>query len=187
MFWQIAVGLQTAPPTDADASRLWRMIADRLAENRLQELSTVLLVDDAGESGADQHAQLIRLSRVETSPAARWTMLLATEIGQAATWRVGLRELIDLRIDVEAWEVADTIGFVQHALLEAGCLSPLFDESALRALHELSGGLPRQVCRMAEFALLAGAAAGATEVDTDLVRSAAEEISWPSGIEFAKA
>jgi type II secretory pathway predicted ATPase ExeA len=183
-YWQIAVGLQTAPSIDADTPRLSRLIADRVAENRLQNVPTILFVDDAGEAGADVLAQFGRLARIDASPASQWTIVLAAEPKRAATWGKTLRDLVDLRIEVEAWEAEDTIGFVQNALVDAGCMSPLFNDAALQRLHELSCGSPRQVCRLAEFALLAGAAAGVEQVDEELVRAAAEEVAWPHANEL---
>jgi general secretion pathway protein A len=178
LFLQIAAGLQTTPSSEDDVPRLWRLIADRVAENRLQETSTIVIVDDAGEAGADTISQLTRLTRIDPSPAARWTVVVVAEPAQAARWNVSLRETVDLRIEVEPWEAEDSIGFVQTALVDAGSARPLFTDRALQALHEMSGGLPRTVCRLAEFALLAGAASGADEVDEDLVRVAGEEVTW---------
>ena len=59
----------------------------------------------------------------------------------------------------------DTVGYVQTALVDAGRFEPLFDERALARLHELSEGVPRRVARLADGALLAGAAAGLEMID----------------------
>jgi type II secretory pathway predicted ATPase ExeA len=150
-----------------------------VAENRLQDVSTIVVLDDAGEAGADTISQLTRLTRVDPSPACRWTLVLAAEPAQAARWSASLRESVDLRIEIEPWEAEDSIGLVQTALVGAGSAQPLFTDRALQELHELSGGLPRTVCRLAEFALLAGAATGADHVDEDLIRVASEEVTWP--------
>jgi type II secretory pathway predicted ATPase ExeA len=68
---------------------------------------------------------------------------------------------------------------VQTALVEAGSTGPLFEDEAISTLHELSGGVPRRVSRLADFALLAGAAAGVDQVNVELVRAACEEVAWP--------
>src|SRR6476620_6658511 len=47
LLWQIAAGLGAAPRDDADVPRLWRHIDDSVAENRWQQINSVLLVDDA--------------------------------------------------------------------------------------------------------------------------------------------
>ena len=48
------------------------------------------------------------------------------------------------------------------------------------ALHEIAGGVPRQVTRLADYALLAGAAAGVETIDAGIVEAASEEIAWPT-------
>ncbi len=179
-LWQVAASLGAAPRDDAEVAQLWRHIADRVAENRLQQTSTVLLVDDAGQAGPDVMTQLVRLARLDPTPAARWTIVLAAEPGQAARWSQTLRELVDLRIDLSPWSESDTIGFVQSALVDASRFDPVFDDEGLVAIHELSGGVPRRVLRLADFALLAGAAAELDTIDAATVHAAADEMSWPT-------
>jgi len=182
LLWQVAAGLAAAPREDADVAKLWRQIADRVVENRLQEVDSVLLVDDAGEAGPDVLMQLVRLSRLDPTPNARWTIVLAAEPAQAAHWNQTLRDLVDLRIDLHPWDVEDTVGYVQTALVDAGRFEPLFDEDALRKLHGLAEGVPRRVARLADYALLAGAAGGATMIDAASIEVAQHEIAWPTPV-----
>ena len=141
-----------------------------------------MLVDDAGQAGPDLLTQFARLARLDTTPAARWTIVLAAEPAQAARWNETLRSAVDLRIELGPWMAEDTIGYVQTALVEAGRLEPVFDEDALRALHELSGGVPRQVARLADYALLAGAAARVDTIDAAMIEAAYDEIAWPAAV-----
>jgi general secretion pathway protein A len=180
LLWQTACGLGTAPRDDADTPWLWRQISDRVAENRAQQVDTVLLIDGAGHAGPDLVAQFARLARLDATASARWTLILAAEPAQATRWNESLRNLVDLRIDIAPWSAEDTIGYVQTALVEAGRIEPLFEDAALTTLHELSGGVPRQVARLADFALLAGAAAGVETIDAAIVEAAYEEIAWPT-------
>ena len=182
LFWQIAAALAAAPREDADVARLWRQIADRVIENRLQQVDTVLLFDDAGEAGPDLLTQLARLSRLDPPPTARSTMVLAAEPAQAARWNETLRNLVDLRIDLHPWEPQDTVGYIQTALVDAGRFEPLFDEAALRRLHELAEGIPRRVAKLADYALLAGANAGLHIIDVPALEAANREIAWPEPV-----
>jgi type II secretory pathway predicted ATPase ExeA len=182
--WQIACGLGAAPRDDSDVARLWRQIADRVVENRLQQTGTVLFVDEAGQAGPDALMQLVRLGRLDPSPAARWTIVLAAEASQAARWNESLRNLVDLRIDLVPWSSDDTIGYVQTALVDAGRIEPLFDDGALSAIYELTGGVARQVARLADFALLAGAAARLSTIDAATVEAAHDEIAWPTAAAY---
>jgi type II secretory pathway predicted ATPase ExeA len=172
--------LGTAPREEADVPRLWRQAADRVVENRAQQIHTVLLVDEAGQAGPDTLTQIIRLARLDTAPSARWTIVLAAEPRQAARWSQTLRDLVDLRIELGTWSAEDTIGYVQTALVDAGRIEPLFDDEALAVLHELTRGVPRSVARLADFALLAGAAAGLNTIDAETVEAANDEIAWPA-------
>jgi general secretion pathway protein A len=182
LTWLVACGLGAAPREDADVARLWRQISDRVVENRLQQKHTVLLVDEAGQAGPDVLSQFVRLARLDPSPAARWTIVLSAEQEQAARWSATLRNLVDLRVDLVAWSAEDTIGYLQMSLLEAGRMEPLFDEEALTTLHQLTQGVPRQIARLADFALLAGAAAGLETIDAVTIEAAYEEISWPAEV-----
>jgi len=185
LAWLVACGLEAAPREDADVARLWRLISDRVTENRLQQTHTVLVVDEAGQAGPDVVSQLVRLARIDPSPAARWTMVLASEPEQAAQWNRALRDLVDLRIEFSAWSAEETIGYLQMSLLEAGRMEPLFEEDALATLHQLTGGVPREVMRLADFALLAGAVAGRATIDAVTIEAAHEEVAWP--VEVAAA
>jgi type II secretory pathway predicted ATPase ExeA len=180
VLWQLACGLGTAPRDDADTAWLWRKISDRVAENRMRQVATVLLVDEAGQAGPDLVLQFARLARLDTAAAARCTIVLAAEFPQAMRWNDTLRNLVDLRIELSPWTANDTVGFVQTALVEAGRFEPLFENDALRTLHELACGVPQDVARLADYAMLAGAASGLSRVDAAVVEAAYEEIAWPA-------
>ncbi|HEX4414669.1 MAG TPA: AAA family ATPase [Lacipirellulaceae bacterium] len=180
VLWNLACELKTAPRDDADTAWLWRQIADRVAENRMQHVATVLLVDDAGQAGPDLITQFARLVRLDTSPTARWTIVLAAEAGQAARWNDTLRSAVDLRIEVAPWSVNDTIGYVQTSLVDAGRFDPVFDEGGLRKLHDLACGVPQDVARLADYALLAAAGMSISSIDAASVEAAYEEIAWPA-------
>lgn len=178
LLWQVTSQLGAAPRGDDDLPRLWRRLSDRLAENRWQNLATVLLVDDAGQAGPDLAQQLARLTRLETDPAARWTLILAAELEELERWPTTLLHTVDLRIDLYPWSENDTIDYVQHALVNAGCTAPIFTDEALVKLHELTLGIPRFIARLADFSLLAAAEAAVQEIDAETVTDAFEALRW---------
>ena len=180
VLWQLACGLRTTPREDADVSWLWRQIADRVTENRIQQIATVALIDDAGQAGPDLMTQFSRLARLDSSQDARWTIVLAAESTHAARWTESLRSAVDLRIELGTWSADDTIGYVQTSLVEAGRMEPLFEDQALRTLHELAAGVPRQIARLADYALLAGAAAQVDTVTSAIIEAAYDEVAWPT-------
>lgn len=179
-YWQLATQLAAAPRPEDDASRLFRRVADRLAESRMQQLATVVLLDDVDEAGPDVLTQLLRLPRIDPTTDTWLTLVLAANDRHVSRLGSQLPELVDLRIDLQPWNEVETVGYVQLALVEAGCERPPFDDGALQILHELSGGIPRRVNRLADFALLAGSSSRLDTIDAATVQSAQDAAKWPA-------
>lgn len=184
LLWELAAQLGTQPVSGEPVVQLWRRLTDQVIQNRWQQRPTVLMIDNVAEAGPDMLRALIRIARVDPAPEAQLTLFLTLQPTQLTMLPESLLHLIDLRIDLDPWEVDDTVGYLQQSLLEAGCLSPLFTDEALERLHTCTQGVPRHVARLADFALVAGAAAGADEIDARLVESAFQEIGWAPPVEL---
>lgn len=175
-LWQLAAELGINPPSAIDLARLWRAIADRVVENRLQRIGSVVLLDDADEAGREVLAQVARLAQCDPSPDANLTVVLSAQSGRLD--RLGLRtlELAELRIDLEPWELGDTMAYIRGALARAGASSGVFSDPGLARLHELAGGVPRRVKQLADLALLAGAGRQLNELDAATIESVFQEL-----------
>jgi type II secretory pathway predicted ATPase ExeA len=162
--------------SDPPAATAWRALADRLNENRHQEIPTIVLLDDA--DGADRaiHRQIVRLAELNPSAEARLTLVLASMPHGLGQLGDRLLSMAELRIDVPSWEAVDTCDYVTDALLRAGRESPIFTQAALLRLHELSGGVPRRVNQLADFSLLAAAGQGLTTIDEPTVDAVFREL-----------
>ncbi len=178
LLWQIACGLDAQPSMGDGVSRLWQRLADLAVEQGWQQRSAVVLVDDAGQAGPDVCQQIVRLTRLASHANAAWTILLASSPSQADRWPESIRDRIELQITLDPWEPDTTIDYLQHALLEAGRLDPVFTEDALRLVHSHSEGSPRLVARLADASLVLGARAGVAIVDTGIVQAAHGQVTW---------
>jgi general secretion pathway protein A len=180
-LWLTAAELGLNPDRSDDPFRLWRGVLDRLAENRYQQLDTVLLLDDADEAPATVLDHIVRLAQTENIAGGRLTVILAATTNAPANGAVRLSprllELADLRIDLEAWDPVDTVQYVTEALTQAGSESPIFTDEALHHLHDLAGGIPRRVDQLANLALLAGAGRELVQIDADTVDSVYHELA----------
>jgi len=176
LLWQLglAFGLNRAY-TDSIA-RLWRQLTDRLTEFRYSELPAVILLDDADQASAPVLAHVNRLTQHDRTPESRLTLALAGRHDRMARIGSGLLELVELRIDVEPWEPADTRQYLESSLAQAGSMEAIFDDSAVSRLHELSGGIPRRVAQLADLALLAAAGRDLRQVDADVIESVYHEL-----------
>lgn len=185
---EIGTQLQaTTHSTDA-ISNLWRAISDRLKEHKYQQHETVVLLDDVHEAHPDTLSTICRLTELDATEEARLTLVVAAESGSLSRLPNRLVERAALRVDVQPWEQQDTLDFLVHAVeqlrnLEGAGVSAdemlprdVFTADAVSKLHEMSGGLPRRVSQLANWALLAGAGMGLTQVDEETVISAASEL-----------
>jgi type II secretory pathway predicted ATPase ExeA len=175
-LWTLSAALNMNPPRTAHTFALWRGITDKIVENRYQQCGTVLLLDDADEASGDVLSHVVRVAQSDPSPSARLTVLLAASSERIECLGPRLLELAELRIDIEAWEEADTSAYVTSALIRAGRSTPAFDEAALARLHELSSGNPRRIGQLANLALLAGAGRQLERVDADTIDAVCHEL-----------
>jgi len=162
---------------DEPTALLWRRLDDCLAERRFEQTPVVLLLDDADRAGLAVGPLLERLVRYDPLPEMRLTIALAAEPKNLARLDHRLLDLVELRIDLEPWLTEATADYVRTVLSQAGRREPLFDDSAIERLHQLTGGIPRRVAQLADLALLAGAGAEAEQVGADTIDAVHQELS----------
>ena len=179
-YWNLGNKLHAAVRTEDEMLRVFRQLTDRLQVNSLQKKQTVLLLDDLDRAGPDLLNQVQRLVRTEAAHSGWLTLVATASPAQASRLGQGLLDLVDLRIDLQPWDELDTIGYLQMALFEAGAERPLFDDEALTDLHRVSGGVPRMVNRLADFALLAGSSHSQEIIEASTIQAASEAISLPT-------
>lgn len=179
-YWRLGVELRASVRVEDDLVRLFRQLSDRLQENVLQRRQTILLLDDLDQAGPDLLSHVQRLLRTDAANAGWLCVLGSVNEQQLGRLSKPLQELIDLRIDLRAWDELDTIGYLQLALLEAGAERPLFDDEALSLLHQRASGIPRMVNRLADYALLTGAQQGVHLITADILHEASESLTQPS-------
>jgi general secretion pathway protein A len=173
-LWSVAAGLGVNPRVADETFSLWRRISDRIAENGCQQLSTVLLLDDADEAS---HEVLLHVLRLVKAHPDSLTVILALEPSRIMRLGGDLLQLSQLRMHLDAWEECDVQDYLRSRLLEAGGAAETFSEAAIGRLHELTGGVPRWVRQLAELALLATAARNQEWVDAETIETAYRELS----------
>jgi general secretion pathway protein A len=175
-LWTLSAGLGAHADAGQSMSRLWRIISDRIAEHRYQDLPTVVLLDDADRAGRDVLVQVTRLAKHGLECDLPLTLVLA---GQTARMgRVGrdLLEMAQLRIDLEPWELADTEGYLRASQGEAGRPALSFPEPAVARLHDLAQGIPRRVAQMADLVCWAALGSNVDSIGPETVDSACQEL-----------
>lgn len=171
-YWSLATELAAGPRAGDDTFKLMRRVEHQLQRSRLEECKTILLFDDTDQAGPDIVTQLARLVQMPVDRVGDLTVVLAADSTQGLPISQRILNLVDLRIDLEPWDADDTTGFLQLALVAAGAEQPIFDEHALAEIHRLTGGVPRRVSRLADYALAAGSSAGLELIDAQTVADA---------------
>jgi hypothetical protein len=162
------------PPGGIDPGEPWRA-------TMVVKQHGITPLDDADLAGPDAQAQLVRLVQNPVFDHEHLTIVLSARPRGLTSLGNRLAELLELRIELEPWEEAVTVGYVQFALLAAGADRPLFHDQALVELHRLSEGVPRRVNRLAEYALLIGASAGHHMIDVATAHEAHESLNHEEG------
>jgi general secretion pathway protein A len=185
LFFDLAQECGLAPAPEAGEAELWRLFRDHVAANRLADIDTVLLVDQAHLLAADLAGlrSLHLLFNLDTTPGARLTVILVgrPELLQSAAHEIV--EWADLGVTIEPLSEAHTAQYIQHRTQTAGVKEPIFDRDAIIAIHELSHGIPRRINRICDMALLAASSEELHQVGEKVVRSVFAELSPEAAVE----
>lgn len=158
-------------------SRLNQVLIEELQARR----KFVLVVDEA-QNLEDSALEFIRmLSNFETPREKLMHIVLAGQPQlaekMARSSMVQLRQRVSMFVRLRPFGVRETGEYVDHRLQVAGHSGPpVFDERAVRALANLSGGIPRNINNICFNALSLGYAVGKTTIDSDVVREVAADL-----------
>jgi general secretion pathway protein A len=132
-----------------------------LIERLKKDLPTLLIVDEAQNLSTEMLEEIRLLSNLET-PSSKLLQILL--VGQPELWEMlsqpelrQLRQRIVLRQELRPFGPEDTRCYVEERLKLAGYTGKgIFKRSALKAIQELSGGVPRVINILCDGALLLG-------------------------------
>lgn len=177
---RIAADFAMALSPSATLPRIWRALEDRLNEFAYEQVSVVILCDDADQASASVIEHVQRL--IVSSPAeCKMTVVLSGRLEQIG--RVGRRLLdsADLRIDLPPWTRDETAAMLSEFLSAEPSGCPRFSLDAIERLYALSRGLPRRICHLADMALVVARSRGADEIDSDLIDLVHDELGLTEG------
>ena len=140
----------------------------------------VLVVDEAHLLGPPALEELRMLTSAEMDSCQALCLLL---VGQPTLRRrvkqgafAALDQRIALRYAMAPMSAEETASYIEHHLKLAGRSDRLFSDDAVRLIHEVSRGLPRQVNNLATQALVATYAASKSIADEQAARQAVAEV-----------
>ena len=128
-FHSVAVGLGLCPRDGIGTLELWPRVVDRIVAARWQRQPTVILLDSVDRAAAEVLDDIVRLSEADPDGDAHATLILASARRAIAEWPKGLVERVELRIDLEPFDLSATAGYLEHELVRGGGRASMFSES----------------------------------------------------------
>lgn len=171
-----------APPADPPRHTVEesvRRLEFYLAQNAHLDRHAVVVVDEAHlleDCGALETLRLLLNFEVDSKPTL--SLLLVGQMGLvSAVGRLpSLAERVAVSTLLRALAPDETAGYVGHRLRAAGANREIFTPDALEALHYLSHGIPRQINRLGDLALLVGFADRLERLTAEQVEAVSEEL-----------
>lgn len=168
-----------ATPSNVSIQESVRCIQETLEENARHGRHAVVVVDEAQllvDSGALEWMRL--LLNFETAQGTGLALLLVGQPGiLPALERIpSLEERLSVKCLMRPFTADETAAYVEHRLQVAGAGRSIFSDDALTALHQLSGGIPRRINRLADLALLIGFAEEHNELTASQIEAVSEEL-----------
>ena len=149
---------------------------------------TVVIIDEAQNLSIDVLEQVRLLTNLETTTQKLLQILLIGQPElQSMMAKPEMRQLaqrITGRYHLAPLSSDETAAYIEHRLEVAGARRPLFNRRTLRAIHRLSGGVPRLINTICDRALLGAYAKKRTMVTLRLAQAAAVEVMGKKSIVF---
>lgn len=166
------------------ASHSSKLLVDRLNRYLLDTHArgerVVVVIDEAQNLSTEALEQVRLLTNLETSKDKLLQIVL---LGQPELrdllQKQDLRQLaqrITARYHLTPLNHEETIAYIRHRMAVAGAVRNPFTRSGIKALYQLSGGVPRLINIIADRALVGAFAREKSRVDAKLVHQAAREV-----------
>lgn len=153
-----------------DYQTSWKNLCDYFQAASREDVHTALLIDDTESCTAAGESDLCRLLSM-TFPL---TIVFAVESEMTGAVSRGLLDRVELQIELPGWEISQTAEFLAWACIRLGRKEPIFTDTAVERIQQLSFGVARRIVQIADLSLVAGAVAQADCVDADCV----EQVAW---------
>ena len=173
--WEIGLPIERSRATARQAIR-----------NEISRLVTeakqlpVLVIDEAHHLRNDVLEDLRLLTNFAMDAEQRLCLVLVglTELRRrlAMAMHESLSQRLVVRHHLTGLDRDEVDAYIKHRLRLSGCELPLFEEPAVEALFQSARGLPRQINRIAHYALSAAALDEARTVSAEHLQRALEEL-----------
>jgi type II secretory pathway predicted ATPase ExeA len=175
--WALSA-LGIAPADDTDIAQ-YEALVDSFVREYARGRRTLLILDEAQNLSVDVLEELRLLSNVNSENDLILQIFL---VGQpelrAKLARPELRQFaqrISVDFHLRSLDLSETQGYIRHRLTVAGGNDTLFRPKAIDFVYAKTGGIPRLVNQLCDFALVYAFAEGRLSIDVDLIAEVVRE------------
>ena len=157
------------------AQHLLHILHQHIMELYARGRKLILIIDNCHFLSSDSLHLLRTLSNIEVPEHKLATCLLFAE--ERFVRRLAhpsyesLRNRIYLHSQLEPLNEHDTEQYLNFRLMKAGRIDPLFDKSAIKVIHGLSGGTCRRINKVALLSMIEGTMTRSTTISDELVKT----------------
>lgn len=161
------------PRPGADYVELFQSFQDFILTEYAEGRLVVLIFDEAQNLGTDTLEELRMLTNINSGTDELLQLILVgqPELREMIT-RPELRQFaqrVSATFHLNGFDLETAQGYIRHRLIQAGGHGAEIDAVAAVRIHAESGGIPRMINKIADLALVYGAASGRLVVTDDLV------------------
>ncbi len=157
----------------------WRRLRDFFGSTQEAGLQTVLALDGLEHAEESVLGTINRLVSLHNQSLADLTIVASFNHGDVSSRLKELLELADMVIEVKSFERPETESYIHNRLESSGGQKTVFQTDAIDQLQQITRGVPREINRLCELALLAGMSDSLTAIDRKLIASLAAENQRP--------
>ena len=184
--WALSA-LSIVPSDDSDIA-MYEALVDSFVHEYARGRRTLLILDEAQNLSVEVLEELRLLSNVnsETDLVLQILLVGQPELREKLS-RPELRQFaqrVSVDFHLRPLERSETYAYVRHRLSVAGGKAGLFQMEALELVHAQTGGIPRLINQLCDYALVYAFAEGRKSIDAILL---AQVIRDRNSVQFAMA
>jgi general secretion pathway protein A len=171
-----------APPADPPRHTVEesiRRLEFYLSQNAKQGRHAIVVIDEAHlleDCGALETLRLLLNFEQDSRPVLSLVLVGQMNLISAIGRLPSLDERLSAKAILRAFTAEETAAYVRHRLAAAGAARELFTADAVEALHYLGRGIPRQINRLGDLALLVGYAHRLPRLTAHEIETVSEEL-----------
>lgn len=165
---------------ESNLDRVVRQIESLLAHHAELGRCPTIIIDDAQLIDDPQVLEALQLLlNFQQRAPIRFNLFLVGDWSLLGNVQriAQLDERLGVRSSLQPLNADETAEYVRRRLQVAGADREIFDDSAMRALFELSGGVPRKINQLGDLSLLIGCADALTTLSAEQIEAVAEELT----------